>query len=257
MIAICYSEISRHSLRKQGFGVGRSGPLFNATTNYSVVVRVFNHLDDPLLLTWSGPPGIQMQRHLWQDGLPGTHFLRDGTLLTSFRWKIKLEASALPYSTSREHLLSLVMLTWDAGWSPHHGQCPYKYSSSVPDGIDYLTAHVELGTKSFSITLSDETDVSSHVTFPLWENTRKLEAHNAAALDKKPGVCRDCQGIGPVLSELHSLSLLNSNYIYMITLRKITSSYVKSQSHNDSLFSFDMLQKPHELDIDALMCLYD
>lgn len=86
------------------------GPLFNATTNYSVVVRVFNHLDDPLLLTWSGPPGIQMQRHLWQDGLPGTHFLRDGTLLTSFRWKIKLEASALPYSTSREHLLSLVML---------------------------------------------------------------------------------------------------------------------------------------------------
>ncbi|CAG7903068.1 unnamed protein product, partial [Brassica rapa] len=80
---------------------------------------------------------------------------------------------------------------------------------------------------------------------------------NAAALDKKPGVCCDCQGIGPVLNELHSLSLLNSNYIYMITLRKITSSYVKSQSHNDSLFPFDMLQKPHELDIDALMCLYD
>lgn len=25
-------------------------------------------------------------------------------------------------------------------------------NSSVPDGIDYLTAHVELGTKSFSVT---------------------------------------------------------------------------------------------------------
>jgi len=28
------------------------GPLLNATTNYNVVVNVFNHLDEPLLLTW-------------------------------------------------------------------------------------------------------------------------------------------------------------------------------------------------------------
>ena len=28
------------------------GPLLNATTNYNVVVRVFNNLDESLLLTW-------------------------------------------------------------------------------------------------------------------------------------------------------------------------------------------------------------
>ncbi|KAG2287081.1 hypothetical protein Bca52824_046686 [Brassica carinata] len=105
-------------------GIVYPGPLFNATTNYSVVVRVFNHLDDPLLLTWSGPPGIQMQRHLWQDGLPGTHFLRDGTLLTSFRWKIKLEASALPYSTSREHLLSFLTAKW---YNQDHKICNHHF----------------------------------------------------------------------------------------------------------------------------------
>ena len=40
----------------------------------------------------------------------------------------------------------------------------------------------------------------------------------------------------------------------MITLRKLTSFYV--QSRNYSLFPFDML-KLQELNIDALMCLYD
>ncbi|KAG2287083.1 hypothetical protein Bca52824_046687 [Brassica carinata] len=77
-----------------------------------------------VLLLESGPPGIQMQRHLWQDGLPGTHFLRDGTLLTSFRWKIKLEASALPYSTSREHLLSFLTAKW---YNQDHKICNHHF----------------------------------------------------------------------------------------------------------------------------------
>ncbi|KAH0879463.1 hypothetical protein HID58_066857 [Brassica napus] len=73
---------------------------------------------------------------------------------TVFRWKIKLEASStLPDSTLREHM----------------------YNSGVPVGIDHLSVHVELGTKSFSITLSHEMDDCSNVTFPLWETLQSLK----------------------------------------------------------------------------------
>ena len=41
-----------------------------------------------------------------------------------------------------------------------------------------------------------------------------VSVQNADALDKKPWVCRNCQGIGTVLCELHYLSLLNF-YIYI------------------------------------------
>ncbi|KAF3559371.1 hypothetical protein F2Q69_00015515 [Brassica cretica] len=150
-----------------------------------------------------------MQRHLWQDGLPGTHFLRDGNLLTSFRWKIKLEASALPYSNFQRASAKfghVVINNRNIKSYPFPTVLrillDYGKELGMPDGVLIMDS-VLTSTKSFSITLSDETDVSSHVTFPLWENTRKLEAHNAAALDKKPGVCRDCQGIGPVLSDMY------------------------------------------------------
>ncbi|KGN57269.1 monocopper oxidase-like protein SKS1 [Cucumis sativus] len=46
------------------------GPPINATTNYNVVVNVWNDLDENLLLTWSG---IQMRRNSWQDGVLGTN----------------------------------------------------------------------------------------------------------------------------------------------------------------------------------------
>uniref|UniRef100_A0A7N0U1B8 Monocopper oxidase-like protein SKU5 n=3 Tax=Kalanchoe fedtschenkoi TaxID=63787 RepID=A0A7N0U1B8_KALFE len=46
------------------------GPVINVTTNYNVVVNVRNHLDEELLLTWSG---IQMRRSSWQDGVLGTN----------------------------------------------------------------------------------------------------------------------------------------------------------------------------------------
>ncbi|CDY39182.1 BnaC09g21620D [Brassica napus] len=67
--------------------------------------------------------------------------------------------------------------TWDAGWSLIIGKGPYKYNSIVPVGIDHLSVHAELGAKSFSIPLSHEMDDSSNVTFPLWGNPLKLEAH--------------------------------------------------------------------------------
>ncbi|CAN1842749.1 Monocopper oxidase-like protein SKS1 [Linum perenne] len=46
------------------------GPILNATTNYNVIVNVFNNLDEGLLITW---PGIQMRRDSWEDGVRGTN----------------------------------------------------------------------------------------------------------------------------------------------------------------------------------------
>ncbi|KAL1817397.1 hypothetical protein DCAR_0521827 [Daucus carota subsp. sativus] len=46
------------------------GPLINATTNDVVHVNVFNNMDEPLLITWSG---IQQRLNSWQDGVSGTN----------------------------------------------------------------------------------------------------------------------------------------------------------------------------------------
>ncbi|KAM6584351.1 hypothetical protein CsatB_011353 [Cannabis sativa] len=46
------------------------GPLINATTNDNIHVNVFNHLDEPLLMTWNG---IQQRLNSWQDGVSGTN----------------------------------------------------------------------------------------------------------------------------------------------------------------------------------------
>ncbi|XP_074364841.1 monocopper oxidase-like protein SKS1 [Apium graveolens] len=46
------------------------GPLINATTNDVVRVNVFNNVDEPLLITWSG---IQQRLNSWQDGVSGTN----------------------------------------------------------------------------------------------------------------------------------------------------------------------------------------
>ncbi|KAK4779591.1 hypothetical protein SAY87_015697 [Trapa incisa] len=45
------------------------GPTINSTSNNNVVVNVFNYLDEPFLITWSG---IQQRKNSWQDGTLGT-----------------------------------------------------------------------------------------------------------------------------------------------------------------------------------------
>ncbi|XP_073155451.1 L-ascorbate oxidase homolog [Henckelia pumila] len=45
------------------------GPLINCTSNNNIVVNVFNELDEPLLLSWTG---VQQRKNSWQDGTPGT-----------------------------------------------------------------------------------------------------------------------------------------------------------------------------------------
>ncbi|KAH1122299.1 hypothetical protein J1N35_005459 [Gossypium stocksii] len=46
------------------------GPNINSTTNNNVIVNVFNNLDEPFLLTWSG---VQHRKNPWQDGVLGTN----------------------------------------------------------------------------------------------------------------------------------------------------------------------------------------
>lgn len=45
------------------------GPVINSTSNNNIVVNVFNNLDEPFLLTWSG---IQQRKNSWEDGVLGT-----------------------------------------------------------------------------------------------------------------------------------------------------------------------------------------
>ncbi|XP_010534841.1 PREDICTED: L-ascorbate oxidase homolog [Tarenaya hassleriana] len=45
------------------------GPNINSTSNNNIVINVFNNLDEPFLLHWSG---IQHRKNCWQDGLPAT-----------------------------------------------------------------------------------------------------------------------------------------------------------------------------------------
>ncbi|GLT82478.1 hypothetical protein SLE2022_008440 [Rubroshorea leprosula] len=46
------------------------GPNINSTTNNNIVINMFNNLDEPFLVTWSG---IQHRKNSWQDGVAGTN----------------------------------------------------------------------------------------------------------------------------------------------------------------------------------------
>ncbi|EXC08927.1 Monocopper oxidase-like protein SKS1 [Morus notabilis] len=67
-----YITVSPLGVKQQVIAVNDKfpGPRINATTNYNVIVNVFNELDEDLLITWSG---IQMRRDSWQDGVLGTN----------------------------------------------------------------------------------------------------------------------------------------------------------------------------------------
>ncbi|EEF38961.1 multicopper oxidase, putative [Ricinus communis] len=46
------------------------GPVINSTSNNNVVINVFNNIDEPFLLTWSG---VQQRKNSWQEGVLGTN----------------------------------------------------------------------------------------------------------------------------------------------------------------------------------------
>ncbi|GER41222.1 SKU5 similar 14 [Striga asiatica] len=68
---VSYGTISPLGIPQQGILINGQfpGPKINCTSNNNIVVNVFNHLDEPFLLTWAG---IQQRKNSWQDGTPGT-----------------------------------------------------------------------------------------------------------------------------------------------------------------------------------------
>ncbi|KAF8377977.1 hypothetical protein HHK36_031366 [Tetracentron sinense] len=69
---VTYGTISPLGVPQQGILINGKfpGPNINSTTNNNVVVNVFNNLDEPFLLSWSG---IQHRKNSWQDGVLGTN----------------------------------------------------------------------------------------------------------------------------------------------------------------------------------------
>lgn len=68
---VTYGTISPLGVPQQGILINGQfpGPKINCTSNNNIVVNVFNHLDEPFLLTWTG---IQQRKNSWQDGTLGT-----------------------------------------------------------------------------------------------------------------------------------------------------------------------------------------
>ncbi|XP_057781152.1 LOW QUALITY PROTEIN: L-ascorbate oxidase homolog [Salvia miltiorrhiza] len=68
---VSYGTISPLGTPQQGILINNKfpGPEINCTSNNNIIVNVFNELDEPLLLTWSG---IQHRKNSWQDGTAGT-----------------------------------------------------------------------------------------------------------------------------------------------------------------------------------------
>ncbi|PIN15077.1 Multicopper oxidase [Handroanthus impetiginosus] len=68
---VTYGTIAPLGVPKQGILINGQfpGPKINCTSNNNIVINVFNHLDEPFLLTWAG---IQQRKNSWQDGTPGT-----------------------------------------------------------------------------------------------------------------------------------------------------------------------------------------
>ncbi|OAY29021.1 L-ascorbate oxidase homolog [Manihot esculenta] len=73
------------------------GPVINSTSNNNLVVNVFNNLDEPFLLTWSG---IQQRKNSWQEGVLGTNCpILPGTNYT-YRFQVKDQIGSFLYYPS-------------------------------------------------------------------------------------------------------------------------------------------------------------
>ncbi|KAI9400542.1 hypothetical protein POPTR_001G000600v4 [Populus trichocarpa] len=77
------------------------GPNINSTSNNNIVINVFNNIDEPFLLTWSG---IQQRKNSWQDGVLGTNCpILPGTNFT-YHFQVKDQiGSYIYYPTTGMH----------------------------------------------------------------------------------------------------------------------------------------------------------
>ncbi|CAA7042591.1 unnamed protein product [Microthlaspi erraticum] len=69
---VSYSERSILGSNKQVIVINGMfpGPILTATADDVVNVNIFNHLNEPFLMTWNG---LRMRKNSWQDGVQGTN----------------------------------------------------------------------------------------------------------------------------------------------------------------------------------------
>ncbi|KAK5773349.1 L-ascorbate oxidase homolog [Gossypium arboreum] len=96
---VTYGTISPLGVPQQGILINGQfpGPEINATSNNNIVVNVFNNLDEPFLLTWSG---VQHRKNSWQDGVLGTNCpIAPGTNFT-YQFQVKDQIGSYIYYPS-------------------------------------------------------------------------------------------------------------------------------------------------------------
>ncbi|GMY16064.1 L-ascorbate oxidase homolog [Fagus crenata] len=100
---VTYGTISPLGVPQQGILINGQfpGPNINSTTNNNIVINVFNNLDEPFLVTWSG---IQNRKNSWQDGVLGTMCpIAPGTNYT-YHFQVKDQiGSYIYYPTTAMH----------------------------------------------------------------------------------------------------------------------------------------------------------
>ncbi|KAK6936967.1 Multicopper oxidase, C-terminal [Dillenia turbinata] len=96
---VTYGTISPLGVPQRGILINGQfpGPNINSTTNNNVVVNVFNNLDEPFLITWSG---VQHRKNSWQDGVLGTSCpIPPGTNYT-YHFQVKDQIGSYAYFPS-------------------------------------------------------------------------------------------------------------------------------------------------------------
>ncbi|CAD6217930.1 unnamed protein product [Miscanthus lutarioriparius] len=68
---VTYGDIYPLGVKQQGILINNQfpGPQIEAVTNDNLIINVFNKLDEPFLLSWSG---LQQRRNSFEDGVAGT-----------------------------------------------------------------------------------------------------------------------------------------------------------------------------------------
>ncbi|PON37209.1 Copper-resistance protein [Parasponia andersonii] len=100
---VTYGTISPLGVPQQGILINGQfpGPNINSTTNNNIVVNVFNHLDEPFLLTWMG---VQHRKNSWQDGVLGTNCPIPPGQNYTYRFQVKDQiGSYIYYPTTAMH----------------------------------------------------------------------------------------------------------------------------------------------------------
>ncbi|PON45955.1 Copper-resistance protein [Trema orientale] len=100
---VTYGAISPLGVPQQGILINGQfpGPNINSTTNNNIVVNVFNHLDEPFLLTWMG---VQHRKNSWQDGVLGTNCPIPPGQNYTYRFQVKDQiGSYIYYPTTAMH----------------------------------------------------------------------------------------------------------------------------------------------------------